>query len=565
MTHVALTPLDIGIFLTSIALIMGVGLWTGRKEKDTEDFFLAGRGVPWWGVAGSIFGTNVSANHLVGMMGIGYSIGFAQSHFELGAIAALMLLCYVFLPLYRRMGIYTLSEYLGRRYDERSRVMYAIITLIFIALIHMVVGFYIGSRSMLFLLRGTPLEVSYTTGIMIFALVTACYTIVGGLKAVIWTDVIQSVLLLLAGILVALLVFAQPEVGGLSELMAKDASLPIAEQKFHLYLPPNHPELPWTGVLTGLMILHFFYWGTNQFIVQRALAARSDFDGRMGIVAAGYLKLLIPFFAIAGGIAAGHLFRARVASGALAALPQPDDAFPLLVHLVVPAGYGLTGLITAGLIGAILSSLDSMMNSGATIVTFDFYKRYIRREAGERELLLVGRICIVFLVIISGWLAAVTYTETEGDNFFLRLADQSSHLLPGVLLAFLLGALWRGATATGSFLTILLSPFFSVFIEQAYNHWMVDPPGIAQWVQLTFGSELNFLHRVALTTLFGTALILVVSLLTRHTRDEGTDRYTWWAYRSDQGSEPARPFWRSERPWAWLLCGLTLWMMIYFA
>ena len=175
MTHVALTTLDIVIFLASIVLIMAVGLWTGRKEKDTEDFFLAGHGVPWWGVAGSIFGTNVSANHLVGMMGVGYSIGFAQAHFEIGAVGGLLLLCYVFLPLYRRMGIYTLSEYLGRRYDERSRVAYAITILVFIALIHMVIAFYIGSRSMLFLLRGTPLEVSYTTGIVIFALVTACY------------------------------------------------------------------------------------------------------------------------------------------------------------------------------------------------------------------------------------------------------------------------------------------------------------------------------------------------------------------------------------------------------
>ena len=563
MTHVTLTTLDIVIFLTSIVLIMAVGLWTGRKEKDTEDFFLAGHGVPWWGVAGSIFGTNVSANHLVGMMGVGYSIGFAQAHFEIGAVGGLLLLCYVFLPLYRRMGIYTLSEYLGRRYDERSRVAYAITILVFIALIHMVIAFYIGSRSMLFLLRGTPLEVSYTAGIVIFALVTACYTIVGGLKAVIWTDVIQSVLLLLAGILVALFVFAQPEIGGFTGLMAKDAALPLAEQKFHLYLPPNHPELPWTGIFTGLMILHFSYWGTNQFIVQRTLAARTGFDGRMGIVAAGYLKLLIPFFSVAGGIAAGHLFRARVASGELAALPQPDDAFSMLVRLVVPAGYGLAGLIAAGLIGAILSSLDSMMNSGATILTFDFYKRYIRRQAGERELLLVGRICIVLLVIIPGWLAAVSYTETEGDNFFLRMADQSSHLLPGILIAFLVGALWRRATATGGFLTILLSPFFSMLIEPAYRRWMADPPGITAWVQLTFGSELNFLHRVALTALFGTVLILVVSRFTR--RDEGTDRYTWWAYRADQAGEPSRPFWRSERPWAWLLCGLALWMMIYFA
>ena len=279
---------------------------------------------------------------------------------------------------------------------------------------------------------------------MIFALVTACYTIVGGLKAVIWTDAIQSMLLMMAGISVALFVFAQPEIGGFTGLMAKDAALPPAEQKFHLYLPPNHPEIPWTGIFTGLMILHFSYWGTNQFIVQRTLAARTSFDGRMGIVAAGYLKLLIPFFSVAGGIAAGHLFQARVDSGELAALPQPDDAFSMLVRLVVPAGYGLAGVIAAGLIGAILSSLDSMMNSGATILTFDFYKRYIRREAGERELLLVGRVCIVILVIIPGWLAAVTFTETEGDNFFFRMADQSSHLLPGILVAFLVGALWGG-------------------------------------------------------------------------------------------------------------------------
>ena len=563
MTHVTLSTLDIAIFLGSIVLIMAVGLWSGRREKDTEDFFLAGRSVPWWGITGSIFGTNISANHLVGMMGIGYSIGFAQAHFEIGAVAALMLLCYVFLPLYRRMGIYTLSEYLGRRFDERSRVAYAITILVFIVLVHMVIAFYIGSRSMLFLLRGTPLEVSYTTGIVVFALVTACYTIVGGLKAVIWTDAIQSLLLLTSGILVALFVFAQPEIGGLTGLMAKDAALPPAEQKFHLYLPPNHPDIPWTGIFTGLMILHFSYWGTNQFIVQRTLAARTGFDGRMGIVAAGYLKLLIPFFSIAGGIAAGHLFQARVASGELEALPQPDDAFSMLVRLVVPAGYGLAGIITAGVIGAILSSLDSMMNSGATILTFDFYKRYIRREAGERELLFVGRICIVFLVMIPGWLAAVSYTETEGDNFFLRMADQSSHLLPGILVAFLVGALWPRATATGGFLIILLSPFFSIFIERAYNHLMIDPPRIAQWVQLTFGSELNFLHRVALTALFGFVLVLFVSLVTR--RDRASERYTWWAYRADPDREPPRPFWRSERPWAWLLCGLAIWMMIYFA
>lgn len=558
--EVVLTPLDISICLASIVAVMAVGLWAGRKEKDTEEFFLAGRSMPWWAVAGSIFGTNVSANHLVGMMGIGYSVGFAQSHFELGAIAGLMLLAYGFLPLYRRMRIYTLSEYLGRRYDERSRVLYSLIAMIVITLIQMVAAFYIGSRSMKLLLRGTPLEVSYETGIVIFAVVTGAYTIVGGLRAVIWTDLIQSFLLLAAGIFVACLVFSQPEIGGLGGLMAKDAALPLDQQKFHLYLPTDHPDLPWTGVLTGLMILHFFYWGTNQFIAQRVLAARSEFDGRMGIVAAGYFKLLIPFFSIAGGIAAGHLFRARLETGVLESLPQADDAFTMLVRLTVPVGYGLAGLIAAGLIGAILSSIDSMMNSGATLFTFDIYKRFLRPGAGDRELLLVGRIAIAGFIVVAGTLAIIFYTEKEEGNFFLRLADQTSHLAPGVLIAFLAGILWRGATATGSFAAILVSPFFSVGVEWFYNKRL----GPNDQIAAIFGSELNFLHRTVLTTIFAVVILVMMSLLTRKTRDPEKEKYTWWEYHREPETEH-RPFWRSERPWAILLCSLALWMMIYFA
>lgn len=553
---VALTALDIVVFITSVIVVMGVGLWSGRRERGTEDFFLAGRSVPWWAVAGSIFGTNVSANHLVGMMGIGYSVGFAQSHFELGAIAGLMLLCYGFLPLYRRMGVYTLSEYLGRRYDERSRVLYSLIAMIVITLIQMVAAFYIGSRAMNLLLRDTPLELGYANGIAVLALVSGAYTIFGGLKAVIWTDVIQSFLLLAAGIFVAALVFSQPEIGGLTGLIAKDAALPAAEQKFHLYLPPDHPDLPWTGALTGLMVLHFFYWGTNQFIVQRALAARSRFDGRMGIVAAGYFKLLIPFFAIGGGIAAGHLFQAR-----LDTLPQPDDAFPMLVRLLVPVGYGLAGLITAGLVGAILSSIDSMMNSGATLFTFDFYKRFFRKDAGERELLWVGRIAIAAFIVVAGVLATVFYTEKDEENFFLRLVDQTSHLVPGVLVAFLAGILWRGATATGSFAAILLSPFYSVLAGWSYEYDLVRYPLVREFL----GSELNFLHRAAVTALFAWCVLIVVSLLTKHTREREREQYVWWEYRRDPEEGSRLPFWRSERPWAILLCGLAIWMMIYFA
>ena len=560
---VPLTAIDIAIFLLSILAVLAVGLWAGRKEESADDFYLAGKNVPWWGVAGSIFGTNVSAEHLVGMLGIGYSIGFAQAHFEYGAIAALLVLAFVFLPLYRGMGLYTLSEYLTRRYDGRSGVLYSAFNILTIVIVRMALGFYIGARALSYLLDGTDLAIDYSTGILIFAVVTATYTIAGGLKAVIWTDVMQSTLLLLAGVFVAALVFGQPEVGGFGGLLAKDAAMPAAEQKFHLYLPIDHPQLPWTGVFTGLLIIHVFYWSTNQFIAQRALAARSEFDARMGILAAGYLKLLIPFVSIATGVAAGYLFEARLADGELAALPLPDDAFPLLVRMIVPAGYGLVGLITAGLIGAILSSIDSMMNSGATLFTFDFYRRYLDPGASERRLILVGRISIVAFVAIAAAIAASIYTEDAADNFFLKVPAQMGHVVPGIAVAFLGGVLWRRATATAAFWALLASPVFSLLIELGYGAWAGGSSPLAAALAEYLGPQLNFLHRTAMTALFALIALVGISLLGGRPGAE-IDAYTY-RRRQAAAAGPARPFWRSERPWAWLLGGLTLFMLVYFA
>jgi SSS family solute:Na+ symporter len=556
---VALTTIDFAIFLTSLVVVMAIGLWSGRKQNSSEDFFLAGKSVPWWGVAGSIFGTNVSAEHLVGMLGIGYSIGFAQSHFEYGAIAGLLVLAFVFLPLYRKMGLYTLSEYLAKRYDERSAFLYSAFTIITIVIVRMALGFYIGSRALSYLLSDTPFEMSYTSGILVFAVVTSAYTIFGGLKAVIWTDVIQSVMLLLAGIVVAYLVFSQPEIGGLSALIATDAALPDADQKFHLYLPSDHPQLPWSGVFSGLLIIHIFYWATNQFIAQRALAARSDFDAKMGIVAAGYLKLLVPFVSVATGIAGGHLFQARLASGEISSLPLPDDAFPLLVKLVVPVGYGLVGIITAGLIGAILSSIDSMMNSGATLFTFDFYKRYINPSADEQRLVFIGRVSILAFVVVAAAIAAGIYTEDAADNFFLKVPSQIGHIVPGIAVAFLAGVLWRGAAASGAFWAILLAPLFSFAIQWGYGAWITSGPLVS-----ILGTELNFLHRTAITAVFA---LLVMVVLSRLAPGSGSniDALTFTGHRKAIAAEPVRPFWRSERPWAYGLGVLTLFMLIYFA
>lgn len=538
------TTLDLVIFFAALVGVMVVGLIAGRSEKTSEDYFLAGRSVPWWGVAGSIFGSNVSANHMVGMMGIGFSIGFAQSHFELGAIFGLMVLCYGFLPVYRKLNVYTLSEYLGRRYDERSRLAYAVIMLVIMVVVQMVPGLYIGARSICVLMGGdaieTVAEISgavipenangeqqteqttagkqkrnvnqtyYNVFVIALAVIAAGYTIFGGLKAVIWTDVIQSVLLLAAGIGVAILTFQK--IGGWAAMMALDQA---GAHKMSLYRPMNDPDLPWTGVFTGLMTLHCFYWGTNQFIVQRALAARSDAEARLGIVAAGFLKLLIPFFAIASGVAAFYLFQAENQA------VDPDAVFPEVVKLVIPIGTGIVGLIAAGLIGAILSSIDSMMNSAATIVTIDVYKRHINPDATDRQMILVGRVSIVAFVTLAALMAIVVLNPNSKENFFLQIVDYSGYLTPGLLVAFVLGMFWRGATGTGAFVIMLAGVLFSWIVQYIYDNFLGIHPAIAGYL----GSELNFFHRVVVVIALCVLLHVAISL--KGQPDAEKSRLTW--------------------------------------
>ncbi len=481
---------------------MGAGLWASRREGTAEDYFLAGRSVRWWGVAASVFGTNISANHLVGMLGIGFSIGFAQSHFELGAVVALIVLAYAFLEVYRRLGLYTLSEYLGKRFDARSQSLYALLMIVLV-MVQLTAAFYIGSRSLLLLLEGSALAVSYEMGIGLIALITGVYTILGGLKAVVFTDVVQSVLLLAAGIAVALLTFSQPEIGGWAGMMAQDAAREASAQKMHLYLPSDHPDLPWSGALTGLMVLHLFYWTTNQYVVQRALAARSLSEARTGIVAAGFLKLLVPFFAIGGGVAASLLFQQRIPDEVI----DPDAAMPELIRMVVPIGFGLVGLISAGLLGAILSSIDSMVNSASTLVTFDIYRKWIKPDASDRELLVLGRWMIALLIVVAMALALVTYDAESKGNFFLRVSSMSGHFTPGLFVVFAFGMLTKRATATASMCAIVVAPVFSFLIEPLYAALANSSP----MLESTFGSELNFLHRVLLTTAFASLVILIVS------------------------------------------------------
>ena len=529
-----LTVTDLVIFFGSLLAVMALGLWVGRREDSSEDFFLAGRDTRWWGVAGSIFGSNISANHIVGMMAVGFSLGFVESHFEITAIAGLLMMCYFLLPVYRKLNVYTLSDYLSRRYDDRCRVAYSLIMVVIIVFVMMVPAFYIGSRSLNVLLvedshvrevlasasTENPQKITidhtyYVIGILIMAVVTGSYVILGGLKAVIITDVIQSILMLVGASIVAYLTFGSVEIGGWDGMRALDRE---GKDLMHLYLPSDHPQRPWTGVLSGLMVLHFYYWGTNQFIVQRALAARSDREARIGIIGAGFFKLLIPFISIGTGIAAYYLFQQRMPGVAV----DGDTAFPLLMREVVAsAGAGLVGLVAAGLIGAILSSVDSMMNSAATLITFDLYKRYLKPNATEAELIRMGRWCIAGLVAGSALLTIFIMDPNTKDNFFTYVASHQSKLVGGLVVAFFMGMIWKGATAAGGLAAIISGVVFSYLLPPIYANTLGQDPSVAA----LFGENLNFFHSVFLAAVLAAVAHVVVSKLTRP--DEVKSKLTW--------------------------------------
>lgn len=528
--------LDLVVLVASIAAAAAFGIYMGRREEGTRDYFLAGRNIAWWAIAASIFGTNISSHHMVGMMGAGLKEGFAQANYEFGAIAGLMVLCYLFLPLYRRMGVYTLSEYLGRRYDDRSRLLYSV-TSMAISVIQMCGALILGALTVEKLTEGTDYAIRYEAAVLVLSLVAAAYTIFGGLKAVIYTDVIQSLLLLIGISILAVLAIYHPNVGGITGLVNKEPA------KFHVFFEASHDQLPWTGVLTGLMLLHFNYWGTNQFIVQRALGARTGWDGRMGIIVAGFFKLLIPFLCIVPGMAAFYIL-------SIDPQTQSDTAFAGLTRTLLPSGYGLVGLVMAGLVGGILSTIDSIMNSTATLFTFDIYQKYVRPDASERRLIWTGRISMVALGSVAVWLS-LQFGQTKG-GVFLKMVDYNAYLVPGVMVAFLAGVLQRGVTATGSVACIVAGPAASVLLEQGSSALL--------------SHELQYLHRTALAAVVSYIVLLAVSRMCPWERSEANEQYTWWRYRRDVAESGAvRPVWQNDFTWAVLLVGCTLWLCWYFA
>ncbi len=494
-----LSTIDIAVVILLLIFIVGASMYSSFNKKTSEEYFMASRSLRWWSVAGSIFGTNIHAQQIIGMMGVGYSVGFAQSHYEVWAIPAILIVAYIFIPIYRKRNFFTLSQFLESRYNSQARLAYTILMITFI-MIQLVGGFYIGSRTLGLLFADTSFAPSYLQGIMLIAFVTVLFTVFGGMESVVIADNILTIIMIASVLLIGTLTYMQPEIGGLWNLIALDHA---QENKMHLYLPSNHPKLPWSGIFSGLTILNMFYWTTNQYQVQRVLAAKTDRDARLGSIAAGFLKMIIPFFSIAAGTAAFYIFKNRYGADAV----KPDDTFLTLLKTVVPMGYGFVGLILAGLTCAIFSAIYSMMNSVSTMLAYDVYRKYINPDANDTKMVRFGQFFVFVMCGIAVSLAYYTYDPNSTENFFLKLASQTSYIKPGLVVAFFWGVFWKKTNPTAAVIVLLCSPLIGLACDFTYENYLVH----FDFIKNTFGEKFNFLYRVFMIFLLGSIMVYVLS------------------------------------------------------
>ncbi len=452
---------DVLVFVAFFAVTIGTSLYKSRKEESGEDFFLAGRGLLWPLNGHSLIAANISTEHYVGMSGQGAgSMGLAVASYEWIATVTLVVVALVFLPRFLRSGIYTIPEYLEHRYNAAARAIMAFYLMIVYVAVSISAVVYSGALTL-----QTLFEMDFVVAVWLIGGVAALYTTWGGLKAVAWADLFQGTALILGGALT--LVLGLQAVGGVGSFFEANAD------RLHVVLPADHPTLPWTALIIGIWIPNFYYWGLNQFITQRALAAKTLRQGQLGILFAATIKLIIPFIIIFPGIIAYQLYQAELtAPGA-----TTDAAYPLLIRNLIPLG--LRGFIFAAISGAVISTLASMLNSVSAILTMDLYKRHLRPDASPRAIVTIGRAAtLVFVVIVC--LIAPYLGNPRFHGIFNYIQEFQGYISPGILAAFVFGLVVRRAPPAAGVTALLLG---------------VPIYGLLQW-QL---GSMAFLNRMAIS------------------------------------------------------------------
>jgi SSS family solute:Na+ symporter len=482
-------------FLALIAVAVWVVL---QKNKNTEDYFLAGRNVGWFVIGASIFASNIGSEHVVGLAGTGFESGTPMAHYELHAWIVL-LLGWLFLPFYIRSGAFTMPEFLEKRFDSRSRWFLSVFSLLAYVLTKVSVTIYAGGIVVSELL-GIPFWYG-AIGVVVF---TGIYTVVGGMKAVIYTETLQTIVLILGSVVITYLGLQQ--VGGWDEL--QDTVRAVSPDHFNMWRPMSDPDFPWTGLLIGGTIVGIWYWCTDQYIVQRTLAAHNIKIGRRGAIFGAYLKLLpILIFLIPGIIA----FALSIQNPEVFAIEKADRAFPMLVKTLLPVG--LKGLVAGGLMAALMSSLASVFNSCSTIFTIDIYKK-LKPEKSETELLTTGKIATAIIVVLGiVWIPIME--RIGGGVMYQYLQNVQSYIAPPVTAVFLLGIIWKRVNAQAAISTLIAGLVLLVLRLSSEIYYQADISAGAVHDNLIYGfATINFAHMAIFMFLFSVALCISVSLAT---------------------------------------------------
>lgn len=485
------TTLDWIVIGVYFAALFAVAIWAiSRKQKDTSDYFLAGRNVGWFVVGASIFASNIGSEHVVGLAGTGFKSGMPMAHFELHAWIVL-LLGWLFLPFYARSGVFTMPEFLERRFNSKARWYLSIISLVGYVLTKISVTVYAGG-----IVITTLLGIDFWVGALITVILTGIYTVLGGMRAVVYTEAIQAVILIVGAACVTII--GLDKIGGWGQLKALAGS-----DHFNMWRPMTDPDFPWTGLLIGGSIVGIWYWCTDQYIVQRVLTARNVTEGRRGAIFGGLLKLSPVFIFLVPGMIAYAMSQ----TGQLQ-VESSDQAFAAIMTQVLPSG--LRGLVAAGLLAALMSSLASVFNSCSTLFTVDVYKK-LYPETPEGRLVKIGRIATGIIVFLG--IAWIPVMQKVSGVLYEYLQSVQSYIAPPITATFLLGIFWKRINAQGAMAT-LVGGFFLGMSRLVTELMKNDLTGF-----LHTWATINFLHFCILLFVISVIICITVSLLTEKPKE----------------------------------------------
>ncbi len=529
--------LDWIILALYFALILGIAWWVLRKKQEsTTDYFLAGRHVGWFVIGASVFASNIGSEHIVGLAGTAAKSGVAMGHYELHAWC-ILLLGWVFVPFYMRAKVFTMPEFLERRYSPTARWFLSIISLVAYVLTKVSVTVYAGA-----VVFQTLMGIDFWTGALITVILTGIYTILGGLRAVIYTEALQAFVLIIGSVTVMFM--GLRAIGGWNNLISV-----VGKDHFNLFPPLSDPNFPWLGLLLGAPIVGIWYWCTDQCIVQRVLAARNEKEARRGTLFAAFLKLLPFWIFFIPGITAYALAK----TGQLT-LGSADQAFPTLVKTLLPTG--LRGLVVGGLLAALMSSLAAVFNSCSTLFTMDIYKK-LKPDASEKKLVRVGRI-VTGVVVVCGllWIPLMKFISGELYHY---LQSVQSYLAPPITAVFLMGVFWKRINAKGANAALFggfIIGILRLIAELGKSH-------LSGWLY-TF-ADVNFLYFCVYLFLFSIGLMVVVSMFSKAPAEEAIQGLTYaTTVREDQQASWAS--WNTrDLVLSFVVLAIIVIVMIYFS